>query len=187
MVIGITGNSGSGKTFIANVISKKINAKMVNADEIVKKMSVPGNTYYNEIVKKLGSNFLNEDKTLNKTEIANLIFSNLEERKIVNEITNKYIVPEIIKEIEGDTVLDVPLLFESELNKVCDFTIVVIADEESKINRIISRDNVTKEMAIKRLQAQSNEDYYKNKANYIIYNDEKNLDEKINNILKERL
>ena len=53
MVIGVTGNSGSGKSEVSKILAKKINAIIINADEEVKKLSEPGNIYYEKIIKKL--------------------------------------------------------------------------------------------------------------------------------------
>ena len=54
MVIGVTGNSGSGKSEVSKILAKKINAIIINADEEVKKLSEPGNIYYEKIIKKFG-------------------------------------------------------------------------------------------------------------------------------------
>ena len=78
-------------------------------------------------------------------------------------------------------VIDAPLLFESELDKICDFVIGVVADEELKIERICKRDNISKEDAIKRLKIQKNNDFIIRNADYIIENnsDIQNLKDKL--------
>ena len=58
MVIGVTGNSGSGKSEIARILAQRIDADIIDADEVVKEMSIKGSSYYNEIVKEFGSSIL---------------------------------------------------------------------------------------------------------------------------------
>ena len=164
MVIGVTGNSGSGKSEVSKILAKKINAIIINADEEVKKLSEPGNIYYEKIIKK--------------NKLADLIYNNKKARKKINKLTNKYVVKEIIKKTKieknknNNVILDIPLLFESKLNKICNFTVAVIAKEEIKINRIINRDNTNENIAKARLNIQPNDEFYKKRASFIIENNE---------------
>lgn len=177
MVIGVTGNSGSGKSEVSKILAKKINAIIINADEEVKKLSEPGNIYYEKIIKKFGKNIL-DNKKINKNKLADLIYNNKKARKKINKLTNKYVVKEIIKKTKieknknNNVILDVPLLFESKLNKICNFTVAVIAKEEIKINRIINRDNTNENIAKARLNIQPNDEFYKKRASFIIENNE---------------
>lgn len=178
MIIGITGNSGSGKSEISKIISKKINAQIIDADKIVKKISEPGNEYYQKQVELFGEKILINNK-LNRKKIAEIIYKNYKQRTKLNEITYKYVGEEIkkeIKKIKGNIIIDVPLLFESGLNKICDFTIGVIAKEKIKIERICMRDNVDEKTALARLKIQEADSFYIRKTNYIIENNGK-LDE----------
>lgn len=173
MVIGITGNSGSGKSKISKMLAKKLNAEIVDADEIVRKISEPGNEYFEKQVELFGEEILINNK-LNKRKIAEIIYNNSEKRERLNELTYKYVVDEIknqAKSMKGkNVILDVPLLFESGLDKICDFTIGVIAKKEIKIDRICKRDNIAKEVAEARLNIQKNDEYYIQNADYIIEN-----------------
>ena len=93
----------------------------------------------------------------------------------LNKCTFKYIRKEIekqIKEQKGKTIIiDAPLLFESELNKLCDKVIGIVSAKELQIERIVARDNIDYEQAEKRLKAQSSNDFYKEKCDIIIEND----------------
>lgn len=175
MIIGITGNTGSGKTEISKIISKKINAKIINADEEVKRLSEPGNKYYEKIVDFLGISIL-KNKKINKEKLAQIIYSNQKIRKKINKLTNKYVVKEIknkIKEEKTNIILDVPLLFESKLDKMCDITIAILAEEEIKLTRICKRDNISYETAKARLNIQETDEFYKKRADIIINNNGK--------------
>ena len=86
MIIGITGNSGTGKSEISKLLAEKIDAKIINADEVVKELSEKGNEYYEKIVKLFGSSILNNNK-LNKPQMAKIIYNNKEKREKLNKLT----------------------------------------------------------------------------------------------------
>lgn len=173
MIIGITGNSGSGKSEISKILSKKINAKIIDADEIVKKISKPGNEYYKKQVELFGKEILIDNK-LNRKKIAEIIYNNTEKREALDKLTYKYVVDAIKKEIhiekEKYIIIDAPLLFESGLNNICNFTIGIISKKELKLQRICKRDNIDKNTAEARLRIQKDEEFYKKNTDYIMEN-----------------
>ncbi len=172
MIIGITGSSGSGKTTFSRMLAEKLNYKLINADEIVKKLYNKDEDYYKEIVKTFGSKILNDNQEINRKKLAEIIFNNETERLKINNLTFKYVVQEIKKQVENNSIIDAPLLIESNLNTICDITIAVIADEKVKIERIIKRDNIEEDKVIERLKAQPNEQFYKENVDFIVYNNE---------------
>lgn len=176
MIIGITGNSGTGKSEISKLLAEKINAKIINADEVVKELSENGNEYYEKIVELFGSSILNNNK-LNKPQIAKIIYNNKEKREELNKLTYKYVVEEIKKRAKNsdykNLIIDAPLLFESGLNKICNITIGVIANMDNKIQRICKRDNIDEETALARLKIQQEDKFYIQKSDYIIKNNGK--------------
>lgn len=189
MIIGITGNSGSGKTLISKLLEKKLNVDIIDADKVVKEMSMPGKVYFKEIVKKFGKDILLENGEINKQKLANIIFTDKGKREILNSLTFKYVVEEIIKRTklsEGKTVIiDAPLLIESGLNQICDTVISVIANENVKIERICMRDNIDENTAKKRIESQPKNDFYIVNSNYIVINnDNSNLENQIKDIIK---
>ena len=171
MIIGITGNSGSGKSEVAKILAKKIGAKIIDADEVVKELSEPGQKYYEKIVELFGENILNNNK-LNRPKIAEIIYNDKTKREALNKITYIYIVDEIKKRAqkEKELIIDAPLLFESKLDKICDYTIAVLADEEVKTKRICKRDNIDVKIAKSRLKIQQDDEFYIKRANKIIQN-----------------
>lgn len=173
MIIGITGNSGVGKTEFSKILAKKLEAEIIDADSIVKKMSNKGNEYYNKIVELFGTGILKND-TLNRKKIAEIIFSNEAKRKSLNKLTYKYVVEEIKKEVsqsnKKNIIIDAPLLFESKLDKICNYTIAIVAEKNEKIQRICKRDNIDENIANLRIKAQPEDEFYKKHANYIIEN-----------------
>lgn len=196
-IIGITGSSGSGKTTVSKILNEKENIEVIDCDEVAKKISVPGNIYLETIKKELGQEFIMPDGNLNRKMLANAIYNNKEKLEKLNSITFKYVVEEILKEIEEIKLkenieiiaIDAPLLFESNLNKECDYIISLIADEKIKIDRICKRDNIDSNLAKKRLKIQKEDSFYIEKSDFVIKNnndiDLKNTLDKILNKIKE--
>lgn len=189
-IIGITGSSGAGKTTISKIIKEKYNAQVIDADEIARKLSKKGTMYLSSIVDFFGNEIIDEQGELKRKRLAKLIYENDEKRKRLNELTFFYVVEEIkksIKQFSGSAeliVVDAPLLFESKLDQICDFVIGVIANEEEKIQRICQRDQISEEMAQKRLAIQKDNEYIKKYSDYVIINDSSmtNLEKELENI-----
>ncbi len=175
-IIGITGNSGSGKSFISDVILNRYKSvAIIDADKIAREMSNINTLYYKEIVKKFGKDILKENLEINRKLLASIIFNNDEKREELNSITFKYVVDEIKNKIKSNNdkaiiIIDVPLLFESGLDKICDITLGVISNEDIKIDRICKRDNLSVMEAKDRLKVQLNDEVLREKCDYIIEN-----------------
>ena len=190
-ILGITGSSGSGKTTVSELIGKKYLSEIINADKVVKEMSVPGTEYMKKIEEKFGKDILLENGFLNKKMLADKIYHNKQDLEILNELTFKYVVDEIKRRVAFSQnvdyiVIDAPLLIESGLDKLCDYIISVIADENIKIKRICQRDNLDENTARKRLNIQNENKYYTEKSNFVILNNEDcNLEKEIENIIKQ--
>ena len=178
MIIGVTGNSGTGKSEISKKLAKKLNADIIDADKIVAKLSEIGSNYYNRILELFGNSYKTKNG-LNKPKIAETIYNNYEKRMQLNELTKKYVVTEITNEVKKkindnkNAIIDAPLLFESGLDKACDYTIAILSDKENKIERICKRDNISIETAEARLNIQPEDEYYKTRADFIIINNSK--------------
>ena len=173
MVIGITGSSGAGKSTICEVLEIKYNVKVINADKIAKKLSKKGTNYINDIVAKFGTDILDKEGELKRRKLAEIIYNNEAKRQELNDCTFKYIKEEIKKEIKNDKkvyVIDAPLLFECELNEICDKIIGVISRKELQLDRIVARDNIDYESAEKRLRAQEDNKFYIRNCDRIIEN-----------------
>lgn len=185
-IVGLTGTSGSGKTTVCELIKQMYNAKIIDADKIARNLAKKGNLYLQAIVLEFGKEILNENEELNRKKLANIIYDNEEKREKLNKITFKYVVDEIkniIGKLQNEDliIIDAPLLFESNLNKICDFTIGVIAKEKIKIQRICKRDNIDEQTALKRIKIQKNDEFLKENTSCIIYNN-LNLEEIKENI-----
>ena len=187
MIIGITGNSGTGKTSICKEIIKNSTNKTVSildADKIAKELAAPGEVYFKQIVNMFGKEILNEDGTLNRIKLANIIFKDSKKREKLDEITYKYVGEETVRRIEitksDIVIIDAPLLIESNLNKLCDVVISVIADKKIKLERICKREK----SANARLEAQKDDEFYIKNSNYVVINNNLELEEVSKDILE---
>lgn len=185
MIIGITGSSGAGKSTVCELLSKKYNMQIINADEVAKELSKKGTDYIKDIVSKFGKDIVDENGDLRRKKLGEIIYTNDSKREELNSCTFKYIKKEIFKKIEkmnqDNIVIDAPLLFESELDKICDRIIGVISKKQLQIERIVSRDNIDYDHATMRLDAQQKDDFYIKKCDAIIENnhDIKQLEQQI--------
>ena len=174
-IIGITGNSGSGKSTISKMVQDKCNGIVIDADKIARNMACADSNYLKEIANVFGTDIISNNK-LDRKKMADIIFNDKIQKEKMDKITFKYVVNEIklrinlAKEQYDCIILDVPLLFESKLNEICDYTIGVIAKEEDKICRICKRDNINREKAIQRINSQPSDEFYINNCDYIINN-----------------
>ena len=194
-VIGITGSSGSGKTTLSKILNEREDVKVINADEVVRELSVPGTEYLNAIKDTFGQEVFFEDGNLNRKKLAKKIYNDNVSRENLNKLTFNYVVKEIISRvinIDSEKVkfaiIDAPLLFESGLNKCCDYVISLIADFDLKVRRICKRDNIDEQTAKSRLNIQNEDEFYIQKSDFVIHNSENNdLKKKNKKIFKEIL
>lgn len=187
MILGITGSSGAGKSTVCEILERKYNSQTINADKISKQLSKQGTNYLHEIVQKFGNDILLENGELNRKKLANIIYSNSTKRNELNNITFKYIKNEIKDQIAKSNnniiAIDAPLLLEAKLQEICDRTIAVISeDRDLQIQRIIKRDNIDKEHAIARLNAQHPNEFYMQNCDNTLINDD-TLEEQIEKLL----
>lgn len=190
-IIGITGNSGSGKSTVSKMISENYEAKIIDADKIAKEMTMDNGEYLQAIKQTFGEDVI-KDNTLDRKKIADIVFSNKTEKEKLDSLTFEYVVRRIKEEIKKAQlksdikyiVLDVPLLFESKLNEVCNYTIGVTAPKIEKIKRICKRDKLSEEKALQRLNSQPDDEFFIQKCDFIIQNmNNEKTEEKVNEIM----
>lgn len=163
-IIGLTGGIASGKSAVSSIIINK-GYKVIDADILSREVVEIGEPAYKDIIEYFGENILNDDKSLNRRALGDLVFSNNELLKVLNNIIHPYIFKEIQKyineaSISGNIIfLDIPLLIEryDEFIKqgiIFDEIWLVYVDEETQLKRLMERNNLSKEQAIDRIKAQ---------------------------------
>ena len=160
-VIGLTGGIGSGKSTVSRML-RGLGAKIIDADQVAREVVEKGKPALNEIAEEFGKETLLEDGTLDRKKLGSIIFSDKEKRFRLNEITHPKIVQEINKlivkyrsENHCDlVVLDCALLFEMNLDDMVEESWLVSLDKDTQLKRIMSRDELSEEDALKRINAQ---------------------------------
>jgi dephospho-CoA kinase len=132
-----------------------------------------------ELSSAFGKEILNEDHSVDRKKLASLVFSQDIEKnlKTLNSITHRHVLQQCriwLKEQQEKgckaALIDAPLLFESGFNFECDVIVCVTADESTRLQRIMDRDNITEEMAKKRINSQADFDFLVKNSDYVIEN-----------------
>ena len=160
LIIGLTGSIGTGKSTIANKF-RDLDIPVVDADLIAREVVEPGKDAYQDIVATFGEKILQNDKTLDRKVLGNLVFNDVAKRKQLNAIIHPAIRKEMVRQRDEwvrngkeCVVLDIPLLYESGLTHYVDKVIVVYVDPEIQLQRIMDRDQSTEEEAKSRINSQ---------------------------------
>lgn len=176
-VIGLTGGIGSGKSTVSRML-RGLGAKIIDADQVARDIVEKGKPALEEIVQTFGEETLHEDGTLNRKKLGSLIFDDPHQRKKLNEITHPRIIEEIEERLEkykedDNTeviVLDCALLFEMNMDNMVEESWLVSLDKSTQIKRIMARDELSKDDAEKRINAQMSLEAKAQKATRIIDN-----------------
>lgn len=158
IVVGLTGNLASGKTAAAKIFQKK-GARVIDADEVSRSLMKKNVLLRRAIVKMFGKQFVGRGGQIDRRKLAWHVFSNPRELKKLNVLVHPGVIIEAYKRLEklrskkGLVILDVPLLFESKMEKLADFTVVVKASEANMLSRA-SRRGIPAQLARKILAAQ---------------------------------
>jgi dephospho-CoA kinase len=156
ILVGLTGTVAGGKTTLANYF-KKSGIKVLNADTLALTHLEKGKTVYKKILKRLGRQILNTDGSIDKTLLAEKIFSNPKLRSWLENLIHPYVLKEFKNHIEktDDKIIicDIPLLFERNLDDWFHLTVCVYANRRISLQRIKKRGWTAKEFD-KRTKAQ---------------------------------
>ena len=185
-VVGLTGLMGSGKSTVSSYLKKK-NINVIDADEIVKFLYKKGNLGYKSILKKYKNIDLINEEGIDHNKLRNYVIENnlIEE---LNGLIHPLVENEILSRIKGDfCVLDVPLLFESGIDKYCDLTICVSINKDKQIERLIARNNMPLNDALKLINKQEKREDKYFKSDIILDNnfDLKSLYKQVDDLLKK--
>ena len=189
-IIGLTGPTGAGKSSLW-MACFDLGLALIDCDRVAREAVEKGTEGLKALCEAFGYEILNADGTLNRKKLASIAFASPDKTELLNNTIFPFIKVLVLKEAEydGNTILDAPTLFESELDKVCFKTIAILADRDIRLKRIIERDNLTIEEALLRINAGKDDNYYIERADYVIYNngDECEFLHKITKILEEIL
>lgn len=177
MIVGLTGGIGSGKSTAASYLTE---AGLIHVDadlishQLTEKIPGEDNPVLIEIGQVFGGEVLHQDGSLDRAGMAALVFSDPAKKQALEDILFREIRAEIDRQIEaaGDApvLLDVPLLFESGLDRICDHIILISADLDVRLDRVTLRDGCSREDVLARIRNQMPEDEKKALADFVVDN-----------------
>lgn len=174
-IIGITGGIASGKSTVSRFLRQE-GYQVVDADAVVHQLQKPGGRLYQILVEYFGEKILLENGELNRPLLASLIFSNPEEQRWSKETQGQIIREELgslrdkFSETEELFFMDIPLLFEQDYASWFDETWLVYVSRDTQLDRLMNRDQLSKESAETRLASQWPLEEKKKFATYILDN-----------------
>ena len=171
MILGITGGTGCGKTTLLNCIAEQ-GGLILDCDAIYHELLRTDPT----LLSAIGARFPGtvENGVLQRKKLGNLVFSDDKALSDLNAITHGAVKTEVLRRLEGKpslAAIDAIGLFEGELAELCDVTVAVTAPEENRIRRLMVRDNISREYAKSRIDAQKTADWFRKKCDFCLNND----------------
>lgn len=176
-VIGITGGIGAGKSTVSGYIAS-LGYPVFDADEVSRGLTADGSPVVDELAETFGEEILVRKGVLNREKLAEIVFSDPEKNRKLREIVTmkvreagiKWISEYRKKEKYDIIVLDIPLLFETGSEDLCDAVWFITADDDVRRRRVMERDGVTAEQVKSRMKSQMPEKEKAQRSDEIVDN-----------------
>ncbi|MBQ3268469.1 MAG: dephospho-CoA kinase [Clostridia bacterium] len=159
-VIGLTGGIGSGKSEAAKYLNQ-LGAAHLDADEISRALTGPDGAALPEIRRVFGDAAFDADGALDRASLGRLVFGNEPARRALEAIIHPLVQREMLERMDAAAqagakvvILDVPLLFETGMDALCDETWALYVDREAQVSRVVARDGLSPEEAEARIDSQ---------------------------------
>lgn len=176
MVIGLTGQTGAGKSTVSNVFVKN-GFHLIDADAISRLVVKRGSHCLADLRECFSDTILRPDGELDRQMLASIAFSDHRKLEMLNTIMYPYIMGEILRMIHRYSqqnrkliLLDAPTLFESRADDFCDLIISVVADASIRKQRIMKRDGISAEAAQRRMSVQLTEEFFREHSDTVLEN-----------------
>ncbi len=177
LLIGLTGPSGAGKSTVSRILSS-FGLPVLDADDIYHTLLTPPSECLSDLTECFGPEIISADGTLNRSALASIVFNDPAELEKLNHITHSHVLRDFRKRLKNlrdnrvpAAVFDAPQLFESGANRECNIVISVLAEEETRLHRIMDRDGISREAALERIRAQKPDRFFRTHSDYIVEND----------------
>ena len=174
-VLGITGGISTGKSSVV-AIFKELGYPVVDADIVARQVVEPQTPGLNAIIEVFGNEIVTEDGHLNRKKLGAIIFQSDEKRQQLNTLLNPFIRAEIVAQIEEKKqhssliIVDIPLLFEGHYEQYMTQVAVVYIPERLQLQRLMKRDHLNQEDALRRIRSQLDIEEKKKKADIVFDN-----------------
>lgn len=174
----MTGGIATGKSTVSKML-QKLGAIIIDADLVARQIVEPGKKAWQEIIETFSKEYLNQDQTLDRKKLGDLVFNNPQALEKLNAITHPLIVQEISRQIDewkncsqqpALLVIDAALLIEVRLHLLVEEIWVVTCSQEEQITRLMARNNLSYQEALARIKSQMSLDAKAAYAQQIINN-----------------
>ena len=173
--VGLTGSIAVGKSFVLDIL-RELGARTIDADAVAREVVEPGTAGLITVVDEFGAAILKPDGSLNRAALGSIVFANDAKRQKLNSILHPFIIArqdEIMRQWEEQTpvttaVVDAALMIESGGYKRFGKLIVVHCQTQVQLERLMKRDNISREEAERRITAQMSQEEKKKHADYLI-------------------
>ena len=173
--VGLTGSIGVGKSFVTSVLAE-LGCHVLDADDTAREVVAPGSAGLKDVVAEFGTEILQNNGTLDRSKLGTLVFENAEKRAVLNSILHPFIIAQQdqhlrnweTKNPDGIAIVDAALMIESGGYKRFDKVIVVHCRPEVQVERLMARNNLNRDDAVRRISAQMSQEEKKKFADYLI-------------------
>jgi len=177
LAIGVTGGIGSGKSEVC-AIFQSLGGKIISSDTFAKELMNTDQKIRRRIIKEFGEGMYKEDGTLDRKSMAKLIFSDESSKDTINAIVHPVVIEHIANAIDASRNSSSPkllfiesaLIYDIEIDEMFDFIILVLSDEDRRIDRVMKRDSVPKTEVMQRQSAQMPPEKFSDDADFVIDN-----------------
>lgn len=175
-ILGLTGGSGTGKSAACTAFAR-LGCGVIDADATYRTLCDTCEPMLKEIQNVFGDVFSTDGK-LDRRKLGAIVFADAQKLQQLNAITHPY-----IRQAARDAfaayskrgcllcIYDAPVLFEGQMETLCDKTCAVLAARNTRIARIVARDAITEEYAALRIDAQKDDAFYRERCDYVVQND----------------
>jgi dephospho-CoA kinase len=173
--VGLTGSIGVGKSFVSSVFAE-LGCRVLDADKTAREVVAVGTPGLAAVVEEFGSGILQPDGMLDRAILRGIIFQDEKKRQLLNSILHPYIIAaqdEQLREWEvrdpnGIAIVDAALMIESGGYKRFDRLVVVHCTPELQVERLMARDQISREEAERRTRSQMPQEEKKRYADFLI-------------------
>ena len=175
LIVALTGGIASGKSIVANIF-EELGCYVHRADKIAHQLMEPEKPAWKKIVAHFGEKILNKDKTINRTKLGALVYSNYKERIFLNKLLHPLVLDkkkEVIHILQKEElykifISEAALTLEAGFAQFFDKIVVVYCKREAQIKRLMERDQINREEAIKKMKIQMLPEEKLKYADYVI-------------------